>query len=330
MHLASQVNTDQEKQRLLGIAGLLHDLGTPPGTHCTEAVMKYSLGLTHEQLAQRLVLESNELQNALKSMEIPVDKLLELMSGKGIGQIICSPLGIDLDNLIGPIELGHSMGLRKQPECDLLQIVKGFSCRNGSPSFSELLLPQLRLAMSYRMYVYAHIMRNPFTSLWAMQTRILQLAFERRRFDLSFFRFTDPEFWSYMRDLSLEGIDYITTLMDKGDTFKPIWEMDVDDKPEQLLREDAHQDSWTGALADDLARALRVRREQVAISFRHNTTPRNLQIPILSVAHQLIAPKPVPLHAWKILVFLAPGLRRETEKARAYCQERFGTVLQSV
>ncbi len=91
MHLAGRIGQrlrlSQKQIQQLRVAALLHDVGHSAFSHGSEPIVKKSTGMDHEQLGEKKLRE-NGVPALLKKHGLDFEKVLGLMRGKGLGEII--------------------------------------------------------------------------------------------------------------------------------------------------------------------------------------------------------------------------------------------------
>ncbi len=90
---APRLVPDEQMQDLLGLSGLLHDVGHSAFSHLPEHLIKARTGKTHEQLGEQKILHS-ELSDVLSAHSVSPRALVELMHGPLFG-LVSNEYGTD-------------------------------------------------------------------------------------------------------------------------------------------------------------------------------------------------------------------------------------------
>jgi hypothetical protein len=98
--IADEVNLDEEDIQELRLAGLLHDVGHGPFSHLFEEVLSQRTKLSHEDISQRIVLES-DIRDLLENNGISAKRMSQLCVGKLNGhaymnEVIAGSLSADI------------------------------------------------------------------------------------------------------------------------------------------------------------------------------------------------------------------------------------------
>jgi len=98
--IADKVGLDDEKIQQLRLAALLHDVGHGPFSHLFEEVLTEKTDLTHEDISQRIVLESS-IRDILEKHGISSKEMSQLCIGKQdthpfMNEVIAGSLSADI------------------------------------------------------------------------------------------------------------------------------------------------------------------------------------------------------------------------------------------
>lgn len=98
--IADKVSLDEEQIQELRLAALLHDVGHGPFSHLFEEVLTDKTGLSHEDISQRIVLESG-IREILEKYSISPKRMSQLCIGKQkthpfMNEVIAGGLSADI------------------------------------------------------------------------------------------------------------------------------------------------------------------------------------------------------------------------------------------
>ncbi|MFX0210232.1 MAG: HD domain-containing protein [Candidatus Hodarchaeota archaeon] len=223
--LAAEVlNLDEKESCYLIIAGLLHDIATPPFAHTTEHLFKLFGKYSHEQNSRIIIQGLGDNRDAkfgrfsqfFCGKEIKVHKILkefriggEALDPNIIAEIIQgrSELGklikkdIDLDNLDSVYRMAHHIGLaydKKDPVC----IAQSYRLIEGKLAFNKLSLSAVKRWLELRKQLYIELMTNPMDfSAKSMLTFALEIAYKNGHIKELDWNLTDNELVQKLYDI---------------------------------------------------------------------------------------------------------------------------------
>jgi len=99
--LAERLGLEEHRRRVLRLTGLLHDLGHTPYSHLLEPLLREA-GLSHEKMTVRILLEDEELGDALERCGVGVREVVDVLEKRvPEGAVISGPTDVDkLDFLV--------------------------------------------------------------------------------------------------------------------------------------------------------------------------------------------------------------------------------------
>lgn len=221
---ADKLGLSQKDKLELMIAGLYHDVGTPPFAHAMEEVMKAQFGFDHEEnlkniiigdtgdfdqdfaqiyLGQSLKLKSICQTKKARSIGIDPHRIARIAVGDPLDEL--SPLingsGMDLDNIDNICRAVSAMGIIKK-DLDYSKLAKelasSFVLKNGKVFYDKKYVKQIELWLKMRDIQYTEIYHSvedfSYQAMIKKAIRLLGMTDGEVKIEKNLWRLTDSEF----------------------------------------------------------------------------------------------------------------------------------------
>lgn len=303
----------QHIERELMVAALLHDVGTPPFSHCSEPVMEHCLGYSHEEASVRIV-DRPKMRRTITECGASCDVVRSLLNGslQPFCQLISgSP---DVDNLENTLRYARSMGLRFMNYEPLL-IARAFCLAHGRICIEARAKETVRRWTVCRQRVYEAVYAEPQQSAYSMLRRAVYLAAEAGQLTDGFFEFSDAQALVMLSRCQKD----VQRLMDK--LYHWLFYKEVVCEPVSLTLLKTLQ---TNALADDIASQLAVNPALIVADYSKGRGHKPITTPFLLANGTLEMERPVrpSLGGAKLHVFVDASLNSSASRIREYVLSR--------
>lgn len=239
-----------------------HDGATPPFSHLSEHFLVKHFGLTHEQYATNVLLNSafaEEVARQGGNMEV----ILSLIQGryKPWSDLLAGSL--DSDNMDNVARYGLSTGTLRQRTYSPEKLAKGFVLRDDELYLSVGVADDVVAWAHARMAVYQFVYSPANLLPGSMIHRAIQLAFEHDEIDESFFRLTDAEAMLHLRRCNKQT----QTLIDRAHRWEEYLFVCDDNitNPSPRLRQFCEDKDSRSNFADAIANTFSLPREDVLV-----------------------------------------------------------------
>lgn len=266
--------------RNLFFAALAHDIGTPPFSHTSEWFQHEILGANHEEFA-RTVVENSEFGSEIERQGGSVEKVLELVNGEGeFGDLMNG--SIDLDNLDNSLRFCLSSGILTEPAYSPERLADAFTVCEGELALdpSNGALEHLQKWEDVRKITYGFVYSPHNLSSAMMTYRALSIAFEEGELHPDYFLYTDTQ---ALRYLSEECNPRTQALMERAarwQYYPRVYERTdtgIPDTKKHFYLDHSNRLK----LSDELARVLKVGREDVSVYVGKDKGYKKVHLPII-------------------------------------------------
>lgn len=156
--LRRMVEISDEDWQLVRLAGLLHDVGHGPFSHSSESVLSSRLGLSHEDLGEKVIKESS-LADEIEKQGFDPDELAELVFGepsneKYLKQIITSQF--DADKMDFLLRDSYFTGV-EYGKIDIQRLIQAMEVINGDIAIDRKALSALETFMIARYEMFLNV-----------------------------------------------------------------------------------------------------------------------------------------------------------------------------
>lgn len=269
-----------ENARDLFCAALAHDIAAPPFSHLSEPFMRLFVGRGHEQYAAD-VLDGTDFAREVRRFGASLDTVLSYVLGTDgpAGELISGE--VDIDNLDNSARYSSSLGLIPTSGIPYspVRLAEGFMLRGGRRVLSAAALDELAGWARCRVTAYAFAYSPANLGPNAMLYRAIGLAAREGRISRDFFRMRDDEAYAHLEDCS-GGARLLAESARRLQTYALAYNFfthDADEELSALVTEGGTRMS----LADDLAEALRVEPEDVAVYAGQNRAFKRVTLPVV-------------------------------------------------
>ncbi len=197
-YLSTLLNEEFDKYKeLIGLAGLLHDIASPPFSHLSEPFMKEITGYSHEEFAYNLI-SSRKVRELVESEGFSAIEICDLINGKGVfGKIING--SIDLDNLDNSLRYGVGLGIINRHVYSPEKIVKKLHFNGDILYFDSSIREEIKQWEKCRITVYNEVYSKNNLYPAAILRKAIQLLREAGKLDSAFFTFTDSKALDFLK-----------------------------------------------------------------------------------------------------------------------------------
>lgn len=152
------VEISDEDWQLVRLAGLLHDVGHGPFSHSSESVLSSRLGLSHEDLGEKVIKESS-LADEIEKQGFDPDELAELIFGepskeKYLKQIITSQF--DADKMDFLLRDSYFTGV-EYGKIDVQRLIQAMEVIDGDIAIDRKALSALETFMIARYEMFLNV-----------------------------------------------------------------------------------------------------------------------------------------------------------------------------
>ncbi len=156
--LRTVVDISDEDWQLVRLAGLLHDIGHGPFSHSSESVLSSRLGLTHEDLGEKVIKESS-LADEIEKQGYDPAELAELIFGepsneKYLKQIITSQF--DADKMDFLLRDSYFTGV-EYGKIDIQRLIQAMEVIDGDIAIDRKALSALETFMIARYEMFLNV-----------------------------------------------------------------------------------------------------------------------------------------------------------------------------
>ena len=221
---ADQLGLSQKDKLELMIAGLYHDVGTPPFAHAMEEVLMAQFGFDHEENLKRLIigdtgdfdqdyaqvylgqsLKLKSICQTRKARNLGIDPHRIARIAVGDNSDALAPLingvGMDLDNIDNICRAVSAMGIMKG-DVDFshlaIQLASSFSQENGKIYYNKKYAKQVEQWLQMRDIQYTEIYRSTddfsYQAMIKKAIRLLSSSEGNIKLESNMWRLTDSEF----------------------------------------------------------------------------------------------------------------------------------------
>ena len=266
--------------RELFVAGIAHDVGSPPFSHLGERFLHKVLGVSHEQFAKRIIADS-ELSRELESQGIETDTVLRMINGqlKPISEVIAGTM--DVDNLDNIQRYGQAMGIFENPLYSGEKLAKAFTLHKGSIALEEGLEKELKGWLESRHRVYQYVYGPQNQVMGAMVSRALQFAYEGDELPEEFFFWTDTKAYKHLLQDCNPKTRNIAGFAATRQPYSTVTDLVTTEPPNSLINLCMNSDN-RDIVADSLAEAFSIPREDICVYFGKSRNYRSVNIPIIN------------------------------------------------
>ncbi|MFL6284567.1 MAG: HD domain-containing protein [Pyrinomonadaceae bacterium] len=270
----------RENARDLFCAALAHDIAAPPFSHLAEHFMQLFVGKSHEQYAAD-VLDGSEFAREVRRFGASLDTVISYVLGTDgpAGELISGE--VDFDNCDNSARYATSLGLI--PSTNLpyspARLAEGFMLRGGRRVLSAAALGELAGWAMCRVTAYAFAYSPANLGPNAMLYRAIGLAAREGRISRTFFRMRDDEAYSHLEN-SAGGARLLAERARRLQTYPLAYSFHTHDADEELSAL-VTEAGTRMSLADDLADALRVEPEDVAVYAGQNRAFKRVMLPVI-------------------------------------------------
>ena len=156
--LKKSVDISEEDWQIVRLAGLLHDVGHGPFSHSSESVFSSELGMSHEDLGEKIIKDSS-LASEIENQGYDPDELAELIFGepsieKYIKQIITSQF--DADKMDYLLRDSYFTGV-DYGNIDIQRLIQAMSIKDGDIAVDSKVISALETFMIARYQMFLNV-----------------------------------------------------------------------------------------------------------------------------------------------------------------------------
>lgn len=312
-HVLAHANPEFAETSLeLQYAALVHDVGTPPFSHCSETVMQQQLGADHEDFG-RAILGGSTVERLAMSLGVDLDTAYEY--GKG-------PLfnGYpDLDNADNTPRFGTSQGLCAL-DYDPVKLAQGLCRVNGQYALRHEVEDEVVNWAACRREVYGFVYSPDHQAPYLMLRRAVELMAADNGIPVSFFTMTDAEALNFLTQRGGRSTRQLIEAATRHEDYLLVFQEEVTVAlAKNILIEE---------LANAIARELGIPLDCICASLQRGRGEKHRTLPFVDDAGRVL---PLPANGtpvlWKIVVYVAPPYRTYHQKIRKYIQDRLNVAL---
>lgn len=298
----------------LQYAALVHDVGTPPFSHCSETIMQQQLAMDHEAFG-RAILSGSTVECLAVSLGIDIEVASEYGRSKLFNGYP------DLDNADNTPRYGTSQGLC-QLNYDPVKLARGFCRVNGQYCLHQegegevTKWAQCRRDI-YDGYVYSPAHQAPYLML----RRAVELLAIDNELPRSFFTMTDAEALTFLLERGSTSTRQLIVGATRHEDYVLVFQEEVLVMLANELK--------IGELANAIARDLDdLPPHCVCASLQRGRGDKHRSLPFVDRAGYV---HPLPRNGkpqfWKIVVYVAPHYQNRGQEIREYVDDQLNKTL---
>lgn len=286
------------------VACLAHDIGSTPFSHVSEHFLKQVTGLSHEQYASKVLLDSQFAEIALQ-YGANIDRVVAMIAGElpPTSDVVAG--SIDLDNLDNTIRYGLSLGLLQNIEYDPRVLANSY--RLGTTGIClETTLDEILKWERVRQKVYSFVYGHENLSAGSMLHYALFEAYLHEELDHKFFRMTDNDALYFLLNKSNPLTQLLVSRALRFQTYQPIFSYQTTTPSGSL---GAASQTFLGrtALADELSEELGIGKGDITTTIAKMRNSRQIHLPI-HTPDGIISHQPENPTSWVVHVFANPDI----------------------
>lgn len=322
VHLAEILCTKPEFesfQKELTLAALLHDVGSPPFSHCAEHFQSEVFGKDHESCVGD-ILDSSEIKTILKGQRVSLEEVVSIIKGEQqpLGKLINGT--IDLDNLDNSLRFGLSGGILEEKIYDPEHLALSFDLRHGEIFILKGYAEEIEKWEECRRKVYQWVYDDRNLSPGMMMFRALEFAYFNGELAEDFFYLTESEAFSYLTEKCSRATRELVEDALRWRFFVRAAEY-ITRKPTTRVKELCSGMKQRKYLADRVAEELKITKKDVCVYTGKDKGYKKIKIPFIDEGGKTGNFVPKEERRWIIKVYIDPEYTGKIKEAQTVLSE---------
>lgn len=315
----------EDVSRELFVAGLAHDIGTPPFSHASELFLEKLVGVGHEEFA-RQVMEGSEFAREAKKQGVDLEKVLSYIEGNDqpVSDIING--SIDVDNLDNSLRFGLSMGIVQGSFYDPRELANSYRMVDGELVLLEPAKQQLIGWELVREQVYDYVYSQMNLASGVVLVRAMDFAYREGELTQDYFYLTDNQAFEYLATKCNSRTRKLIEWARCWVFFPKVYEMSTEKVPKD--KQKGFMDAFSrGELADQLAEAVGVEPEKIAVYLGQNKGYKKIHLPIMELGGEVREHVPYNIKRWRAQVYVHPDIEEKASEVSEAAQELISELM---